>query len=187
MPQIMDSLVKPIIGILTGRIDMLSELLDALAESFGKTDIIGEWQAFNHTNYYEDEMGCELSRCFVSFERLVPPDTAGKFKGWTKEIEGCFVHNGRRTVNIDPGYLDANKVVLITGKHGGHRIALSSGVWADILLWYNKGWTPLPWAFPDFCDGRFFEVFSAMRARYKSQLREARENITSQSSSPAAS
>lgn len=167
----MQDLAKPIAGILTSRKDRLDEVIFALADYFGPADIVGEWREFNHTNYYEDEMGKNLFRVFVSFEKLVAPEIAVKFKGFAKKVEESFRENGARVVNIDPGYLDANKVILITGKHGGHKIALETGVWADFLLWYNKGWVALPWAFPDFRDGGLFPLFAKMRARFKTQAR----------------
>lgn len=165
---------KPIVGILTARRELRDAVLEELRGHFGTADIVGEWQAFDHTGYYEEEMGPGLSRAFASFERLVSPAEAVRFKGWTAAIEDRHREGGRRRVNLDPGYLDANKVVLITGKHGGHKIALGPGVFADLLLWYNKGWMALPWAFPDFRDGRLFPLFTRMRTCYKEQVRVAK-------------
>lgn len=164
---------KPIVGILTSRRELREELLAHLARCFGPADVVGEWQEFDHTHYYEEEMGAGLARCFVSFECLVHPEEAAKFKVWTAAIEDGYRVAGRRTVNLDAGILDANKVVLVSGKHGGHKIALTPGVYADLLLWYNKGWVALPWAFPDFRDGRLFPLFATMRTRYKEQVRIA--------------
>lgn len=164
-------LVKPIAGVLMGDPSMMPEIKGAIEEKFGKIDIVGDWIPFDHTTYYADEMGDRLVRAFVSFEKLVEPSGAAAFKAISKEIEGRFMKGGLRSVNIDPGYLDANKVVLVTGKHGGHKIALSPGVWADMLLWYNKGWVALPWAFPDFRDGRLFPLFVKIRRRYKEQAK----------------
>ena len=164
-------LVKPIVGILTSRTEGLSDVLEKLMPFFGTADIVGDWQAFSHTRYYEEEMGPRLSRCFVSFDKLVHPDGAATFKAFTMEVEHGLSWGGRRTVNIDPGYIDANKVVLISVKGGGHKICLREGIYADMLLWYNKGWEAFPWAFPDFRDGGLFEIFARMRKRYKEQAR----------------
>ncbi len=167
----MVDLVKPIAGILASHVERLDEILDALGKYFGRADIVGDWQPFTHTHYYEGEMGAGLSRCFVSFEMLRPSHEARDYKGWGTEIEERFMMDGKRGVNIDPGYLDANKVVLISGKHGGHKIALAEGVFADMLLWYNKGWQAHPWAFPDFRDGGLFPIFLKMRRAYKEALK----------------
>lgn len=165
------SLIKPIAGILCKDTSVLDSVLEQLEPHFGTTDIIGDWIPFDHTTYYEDEMGSDLKRAFVSFETLKAPEDAVYFKTQTAKIEDKFRVDGKRAVNIDAGYLDANKVVLVTGKHGGHKIALADGIWADFLLWYNKGWVALPWAFPDFRDGRLFPAFMKMRKKFKEQIR----------------
>lgn len=167
----MHDLMKPIVGILTSRTDMLSEIIAALEKHFGKPDIIGPWQAFDHTRYYEEEMGPNLSRCFISFEELRSPSEARDYKRIGTEVEERFLTDGRRSVNVDPGYLDANKVVLVSAKGGGHKIAIAPGVYADMLLWYNKGWQAFPWAFPDFRDGSLFPLFQHMRRAFKAGVR----------------
>ena len=164
-----DALVKAIVGILASRQELLPEVLSTLAPHFGRADVVGDWYPFSHSAYYEPEMGPHLARCFVAFEDLRPAEDAVNFKRWTMDAEDRFRTEGHRTVNIDPGYLDANKVVLISGKHGGHKIALAPGLFADLLLWYNKGWVALPWAFPDFRDGHLFPLFCRMRTVFKGQ------------------
>lgn len=166
-------LVKPIVGAITSRIDLIGDVLARMEGHFGRADVVGEWIAFDHTSYYEDEMGKGLKRCFVSFEKNVPPEESIHFKAWAAEVEDHYRADGRRTVNLDAGYIDANKVVLMTGKYGGHKIAVGDGIWADFLLWYNKGWVALPWAFPDFRDGSHFSTFEKMRGRFKAQIRSS--------------
>jgi len=173
----MKDLVKPIAGILTSNTDRLDEVLERLARFFGRHDIVGPWQTFEHSDYYEEEMGEGLSRCFVSFEDLRPPYEARDYKRYGSEVEGLFAKEGRRSINIDPGYIDANKVVLISGKHGGHKIEIAPGVWADMLLWYNKGWQAFPWAFPDFRDASLFPLFMEMRRVFKDTLKNTRNSI----------
>ena len=169
----MKDLVKPIAGILTSKTDKLEEVIEGLSKFFGKQDIVGPWQPFTHSDYYEDEMGPGLSRCFVSFADLGPPYEARDYKKYGSEVEDLFKEDGRRSINIDPGYIDANKVVLISGKHGGHKIEIAPEIWADMLLWYNKGWQACPWAFPDFRDGSLFPTFMNMRRVYKETLKNA--------------
>ena len=53
----------------------------------------------------------------------------------------------------------------------GNKIAIAPNVWADFLLWYNKGWVAHPWAFPDFRDGSYFETFNKMRKKFKAQVK----------------
>lgn len=168
----MKDLVKPIVGILTSRTEELDNIIDALRIHFGPADFISEWQPFDHTNYYEDEMGPNLKRCFISFENLAPPDEARDYKKYGTDVESRFKRGEKRTVNIDPGYIDTNKVVLISGKGGGHKISLAPGIYADMLLWYNKGWEAFPWAFPDFRDKSLFSIFMKIRSVYKCQFKQ---------------
>lgn len=166
------SLIKPIAGILTSRADLMEGIISNLAKHFGPADIIGDWHKFDHTRYYEKEMGTDLLRCFVSFSRLVPAGETTDFKRLAMEIETLFCKDNSRLVNIDPGYIDANKLVLVSGKHGGHKIAIAGSAFVDLLLWYDKGWKPMPWAFPDFRGGEYFQLFTKMRTKYKKQMRE---------------
>jgi hypothetical protein len=169
--ELMHVMVKPAVGILVQDRACIGDVLSELSKVFGPHDIVGEWRDFSHSNYYAEEMGERLSRCFVSYERLVRGEDAAKFKSATSAVEDKFRVDGKRRANVDAGYIDANKFVLMTGKHGGHKIAVANGVWADLLLWYNKGWEAMPWAFPDFRDGGHFETFVKMRRRYKEQVK----------------
>ncbi|MFH1829870.1 MAG: DUF4416 family protein [Pseudomonadota bacterium] len=178
----MHDLIKPIAGILTSHIDELDRILDALANHFGGTDIVSEWLLFDHTRYYEEEMGTCLKRCFVAFEKLAHPEEAKDYKTYGIEVESRFKDGNKRRVNIDPGYIDANKVVLISGKHGGHKIAIAPGAYADMLLWYNKGWEAFPWAFPDFRDKSLFPTFVKMRTAYKAQMKNITQQVQAGSS-----
>ncbi len=165
----MKPLAKPIVGILTSQTALLDQVLAALGPHFGRPDYIGAWRVFDHSDYYREEMGEGLMRCFCSFERLTAPHAAAGMKAACVEIENKFSDQGRRSVNIDPGYLDANKLVLISGKYGGNKLQVADNVYADTLLWYNKGWQPLPWAFPDLRDGGYFKDFDAMKRLFKVQ------------------
>jgi hypothetical protein len=161
----------PIAGILTSEKELRDEVIGLLEPHFGSADIIGEWMPFGHTNYYEDEMGPRLARSFVAFEKLVEEHFAASFKKIATDIEDALSVDGRRRVNIDPGFISSNKLVLVSGKYGGNKIALAQGVWADMLLWYNKGWTAMPWAFPDFRNGELFPLFMKMRGRLKEKMK----------------
>ena len=168
--------IKPIVGIITSEIDLLDEVLSRLERFFGARDVVGPWREFDHTSYYEPEMGPGLKRCFVSFSNLLPPASSTWFKEKASGVEAFYLSGGKRRMNIDPGYIDANKVVLMTGKDGGHKIPVAEGIWADFLLWYNKGWVAHPWAFPDFRDGGYFKTFMRMRLAFKKQLKSLSES-----------
>ncbi len=158
---------KPFVAILTSHTNMRDEIIACLERELGEADLIGVWHTFEHTRYYEQEMGTNLKRCLVSFKRVISMDELIKIKLFTIGVEERFKVHGKRLVNIDPGYVDLNKVILASGKGGGHMIALSPCVFADFLLWYNKGWKVLPWTYPDFRDGIYFEELEKMRQSFK--------------------
>jgi len=162
-------LAKPIVAVLTGDKELLSDVIALLEKHFGSCDYKGSWHSFTQSDYYEEEMGKDLKRCIISFENLKPAYTADEFKGWAEEVEKQFTSDEKRRVNIDPGYVDNLKTVLVSGKCGGHKICSSPGVFVDYILWYNKGWQPFPWSFPDFKDGTYDEDLVNIRRIFKEQ------------------
>ena len=165
-----NKLAKPIVAVLAADINLLEKVVKRLGKRLGDADYIGEWRPFVHTNYYAPEMGADLQRCIISFEKIISADELPQLKAWTKEIEENFRVGGKRKINLDPGYVDYHKVVLGSGKGGGHMVLIGDGVFADVLLYYNKGWQPLPWAYPDFRDGTYFEELTEIRKRLKLYL-----------------
>jgi hypothetical protein len=164
----MDKLhAKPFVTVLTSKINLKDEIVGFLEEALGRVDLVGPWHVFEHTKYYEPEMGTGLKRCLVSFEKAISMDELPRLKSLTLRLEEKYRAHGSRAVNVDPGYVDLHKVVLASGKGGGHMIALTQSVFLDFLLWYNKGWQPLPWTYPDFRDGGYFKELEEMRSMLK--------------------
>ena len=89
----------------------------------------------------------------------------------TNELETRWEVEGRRRVNVDPGILSAERLVLATGKNYIHRIYLGSGVYGDLTLIYSKGsYRPLPWTYPDYQVPETIAMFNILRKRYRMQL-----------------
>lgn len=148
--------VKYIVGVLTNEVALREAVIIKLTKYFGEPDLVSGWYPFNFTSFYASEMGENIKRSFISFEKLLPPEQLPDSKVWCAEVEEEFKIDGKRLVNLDPGYVDYFKVVLASGKFGGHKIAMKRGCWADFIMMYNKGkWEPLPWCFPDFAAGTY--------------------------------
>ena len=162
-------LIKPIVAVLVSDTSLLDETTTTLEKHFGRCDFTGPWRSFTRTAYYEAEMGKGLERCILSFEKLMPAHESVQFKGWTAVVEERFTLQGKRQVNIDPGYVDTLKMVLVSGKCGGHKLCTAPNTFIDYLLWYNKGWQSFPWTFPDFRAGTYDEELVAIRKRFKEQ------------------
>lgn len=140
---------------------------------FGPLDCESELLPFDHTGYYEAELGAPLLRRVLGFERLLPLDGLRGFKLATNELERAHARaDATRRVNLDPGLLTLERLVLASGKNFTHRVYLGSGIWADLTLIYNKrqGWITLPWTFPDYATDDMKRRLTALRALYKTAI-----------------
>ena len=179
-----DPAPPPLVKLLCGMISASSELFDDAAEgmtrTFGPVELAGEVMDFEFTHYYDAEMGSPLKRRLVAFRDCVAPDAIVEAKHATNALEAEFARRagGRppRPINLDPGYLEASKLVLASMKNFSHRIYLGRGVYAEVTLMYHKGrWEALPWTFPDYASGRYDPFLTRVRSRYREQLREESE------------
>jgi hypothetical protein len=160
---------KLVLAILVGAAEP-EAVLAVLGRHFGPADHTSRLIPFDFTRYYEKEMGSPLQRLFVSFERLVDPGTLADIKLATNGMEDLFRRDGRRTVNLDPGLLSLSRFVLATTKENAHRIALHSGIYAEVTLLFTGGsFQPLPWTYPDYRSEAYLSVLSTIRGLLKGQ------------------
>lgn len=143
----------------------ISFVKEMLSEVFGSIDYVSEPLLFDCTDYYESEMGPNLARSIISFTGPHHADILVGAKRACIELEkGCAVE-GRRTINLDSGYLDPHKIVLASTKGAGQKIYIDEGIYADLIARYARGsYEVLPWGFPDFKDGRYAKDFLAVRS-----------------------
>ena len=166
--------VKLLVGILCGAQEDVDWAKGRLEEEFGPIDYASPVFAFQLTDYYEEEMGPNLKRAFFSFLHLIDPGELASIKLTTNRLEQERTEGGRRRVNLDPGYMDFYKIVLASGKPSGQKIYLGQGIYADLALYYDRGWKPYDWGFPDFRRGVYNQIFTHVRGIYKRQCRELR-------------
>ncbi len=152
--------------------DPEERLYPSLEEIFGEIDFRGTPHPFGVSDYYEDEMGPNLSRLIISFVRLDSPTSLVRLKLATSALEQDFAWEDSRAINIDPGYMDYFKVVLASFKQGPQKIFLGEGVYADPVMLYQHGaFTYLPWTFPDFKSGIYDHDLTAIRRIYRDARR----------------
>ena len=153
-----------------------SSLRDRLESEFGPVDIITDPFPFTFTDYYVPEMGEGIERFFISFSKLVQPDTLALIKERTNEIEAEWADDGRRSVNLDPGLLSLSSVVLATTKNRSHRIAIGRSLYAELTLIYqDRHFEALPWTYADYRSEQVQEVLLSFRSRYKELMRLAKD------------
>lgn len=172
--------VKLFIGVLAAQHGPRDLARARCIERFGPIDYECAPLPFTFTEYYAAEMGESLERTFWSFERLIDPSAIVDVKLTTNEIECALSIEGRRRVNLDPGYLDTYKIILATAKGAGQKIYLRSGIWADLVLTFVKGQVRFfDWGFPDYKSGAYDRALLKIRELYKRQRRAMRERDSS--------
>jgi Domain of unknown function (DUF4416) len=162
---------KLVIGLLMKDSGLFGEVAGKLSARFGDVDLISAWLPFDYTSYYEKEMGAPLCRRMLAFRRLIRQDALAGIKAATNEFELACSYQGKRRVNIDPGYLVLERFVLASGKNFAHRIYLGQGIYADLTLIYRKGaFLELPWTYPDYADQPILGFLAQVRRKYRVDL-----------------
>jgi hypothetical protein len=176
--------VKLFIGLLSSEIPLFDELKKKLKEDFGAVDLESPIWEWNHTDYYSKEMGDGLKRQFVFFQDLISPESISEIKLKTIALEKQYLNPplspfakgeqkgvGGRRINLDPGYLDSAKVVLVSTKDFSHRIYLGNGIYGEVTLIYSgECYQILPYTFPDFRTQEYQNIFKKARDMYKISL-----------------
>lgn len=164
--------IKPIAGLLSTQKSIFVELAVQMASEYSPIDHATEILPFPHSTYYENEMGQPLYRQFVSLRELMHPDELVSMKEWSNALEDEWAVDGKRIINIDPGYITLHNLVLASAKDFSHRIHLGRGIFGDVNLIYSGqgGYQALPWSYPDYVEQAAF--FNEVRSTYKQQLDE---------------
>ncbi|MFI5323560.1 MAG: DUF4416 family protein [Thermodesulfobacteriota bacterium] len=165
--------VKLLMSLIYGHGAHLDECRKSLSEGLGKIDYTSRDILFDYTKYYEEEMGTGLRRVIITFRDLIKREEIAEVKIFTNRLEKVFSYQNKRTINIDPGYIAQEHLVLTTGKGYAHRPYLGKGVYADLTLIYTKDeFRTLEWTYPDYGSAEMRELFMKLRNEYMSQLRE---------------
>lgn len=165
--------VKLIMSLFAADLDVLRDALACLSETYGLADYLSRPHPFEYTSYYAAEMGPALVRRFAAYEALLRPESLPDVKNLTNELEERFAVDGKRRINLDPGYIAKAHLILATGKGYTHRPYLRDGIYADLTLMYSHGtFSTLPWTYPDYAEQSCIEMFNKIRARYVEQLKD---------------
>ncbi|MCF7798226.1 MAG: DUF4416 family protein [Lentisphaeria bacterium] len=144
---------------------LLTVARDLLTEKWGVVEFSTEiFPVDEITQYYRPEMGTGLVKQFLSFENLQSVADMNQSKFRTAQLEDEYRQDGKRSINLDPGYLTLDKLVLYTTKNFTHRIFIERGVFAEITLTYTRsGWRTHSWTYPDYQTDAALAFFTRVR------------------------
>lgn len=169
---------KLIVGVIYHEKEILDRVMDILTAEFGEIDAVSEEFSFSEefSTYYDEEIGGEGFRRIYSFKELVDPARQADIKIRTNEIETEFSIDGKRKINLDPGFINHGRLMLATTKETGFRVPLKDGIYTELtLFWARGGWQKFPWSYRDYQSERVQKFITEVR---KSYLAERRKNIT---------
>jgi hypothetical protein len=131
--------------------------------------------AFDQTDYYATTMGSDLRKQFLAFQRLLDPAQLSHLKVATNRLETEFQAlrdwPEPRALNLDPGYLSQDKLVLASTKNHAHRLYLAEGIYAEITLQYRgRRWQTCPWTYPDYQHPDYHAFFMLCRDELRRRL-----------------
>ncbi len=160
-----------IVSIIYSSMDALADTLKLLEKQFGRVQC--ETMEIEYAgDRYVEEMGERLLRRFYSFEKLIERDRLPNIKALCHKIEkqfGDVVHDHAfRTVNVDPGIMTPENVVMASHREFNHRVYIAHGVFAELALVFSRGrFVRLPWTNQDFCEGEAIEFFLRVRDSFE--------------------
>lgn len=151
----------------------LSMAKEKLIDFFGEMIMESPLLEWNYSHYYQDELGWPIKRTFLFFKNIMNPETLADMKLITNDIEHQLSSNGRRTINIDPGYVTLSKVVLASTKNYSHRIYVGKGIYAEVTLVYREGlYKPHLYTYRDYQEKTYIDIFMNARALLKKMMNQ---------------
>ena len=166
---------KLIVGVIYRDAKIYERAIKGLTEKFGPID--GESERFSFSrefsSYYDEEIGGEGMRVILSFRDTVDPTRQAEIKTFTNALEAELSLDGKRQINLDPGFINTGRLMLATTKPSGFRVPLSDGIFTELTLFYSRGsWQSFPWTYRDFKSEKVQNFLTRVRDSY---LRERRE------------
>jgi hypothetical protein len=154
----------------------LNSVLSILNARFGTPEYTYGPLPFTWTRYYAEEMGENLMKFYFNYPDFMDRSLIVSLKHYTNDLEKSFMVDGRRRVNIDPGYIARDKLVLATTKDFYHRLYLGDGIYGEVTLHYRRGkYRIFSWTYPDFREPELHSFLEKARARLVKEIRVQEE------------
>lgn len=117
-------------------------------------------------SYYAKQMGADVKQLIRFFCNSLNPlerDYLSVFKTRALSLERSN-HQPFRLLNIDPGFVAQEQMVLSSHKPFTHRIYLKDGIYAELeYLFRHQHWIELPWTYPDYKEDEKKLYFMGVR------------------------
>ncbi|MDZ4724277.1 MAG: DUF4416 family protein [candidate division Zixibacteria bacterium] len=160
-----------IVAVIHAHIDACADALNVLEKQFGRIQAETTDLPCTNIDQYAEEMGDSLVRRFFAFERPIDRDRLPEIKSICHKIESQFgdaVDDYTfRTVNLDPGIVTPDNVVMVSHREYNHRIYLTNGVFAElVLVWSKNGFARMPWTPADFYHDESIDFFLRIRESF---------------------
>lgn len=163
------------IGALFSQRELLSSVLPLLSARFGEVLLESPESAWSHTHYYDEELGSPIFRRFYFFRAEFDPLSLPDAKLETNTLESAFMKDGRRVINLDPGYIMRSRIVLASAKDYSHRIYLGKGIYGEVVLYYQgSSFHPFPYTYYDYRTPASLDMFKKARKELRRLTEEVR-------------
>lgn len=119
-------------------------------------------------SYYQKEMGQspDYVRKFYFSSTFFQREILISLKEKCLAFEYSTAINLKRIINLDPGILCLEHVILATSKPYSHRPYLGQGVYAELVYLFEKGkFHNLPWCYPDYQRSEIIGIFEKERKK----------------------
>jgi len=165
---------KLIAALMSAEPALLDELTQRLTGLYGPLELRSSPYSFDDfSGYYMPEMGAGQQKQFVSFAPMIAIERLPELKLTASALEQEYAVDGKRRINIDPGYVTHGQMVLATTKAFSHRIYMGQGIFAELTyVCKGKEFMPMEWTYPDYREPFARDFFRQVREAY---LREVRE------------
>lgn len=160
-------------ALMSSDMSLMEDVKHYLAETFGTIELASTIYLFDaYSNYYAEEMGTGLQKQFISFAPMIAVETLPAIKHAAHTLEQASAIDGKRRINIDPGYVTHAQMVLATTKPYSHRIYLGNAIFAELTyLCKGKAFYPLEWTYFDYREAFARDFFLHVRQAYLRQMR----------------
>ena len=141
-----------------------------LVANFGDVLFVSPPVNWHYSSYYRDELGSSVRRRFIFYKNLFDTGTLADTKVRTNGIEDSFSVDGKRRINLDPGYLTLAKIVLASTKNRAHRINLGKAIYGEVTLLYDGregAFKPHFFTYLDYQEQSCIDVFLMARGILK--------------------